>query len=120
MVSCRVVEMECLEQLLNLADDMVRMFFGRFAEALGDTVDSDAVLVRAGEKGRFVAALPFVASQAISDNGRIETAEVRFGVGVVDGGGNVEGLHRCECSLAGQTGQRCFQSVPDLTRKIDE
>src|SRR5438874_10295855 len=75
----------------EIADDVVGLFFRRPIIFLSSTFDVDAVLICAGEKESLDALLPFRSRNRVRHNHRVQVPEVRQTVGVVDGGGDVEG-----------------------------
>ena len=69
-----------------------------------------AVLVGAGQKVGAVAVEPMPARQEVGDDGGVGVAEVRFGVDVVDRGGDVESLLHGAC-LGGKPQNTRFRSA---------
>src|SRR5438477_10469799 len=80
--------------LLEIADDVIGLLLRRAIVLLRRALDIDAVLVGAGEKKRFDSLLTFRTRNRVRYDHRIEMAEVRQAVSVVDGRGDVEGLHQ--------------------------
>ena len=93
VAAVRRVQMEHGEHLLELIGDAVGVLFGLDALTVCDALDVDAVLVRARQEKLLKAALTFVARQRIGNDGRVETAKMRFPVDVVNRRGDVEGFH---------------------------
>src|SRR2546423_4241758 len=79
--------------LLEIADDVIGLFLRSAIVLLRGALNIDAVFVGAGEKKCFDSLLAFRARNRIRHDHRIEMAEVRKAVGVVDGGCNVKSFH---------------------------
>src|ERR1043165_8106213 len=89
------VQSELAESLFEVGDDLISVLFRRDALKLSVALNIDSVLVGSRQKVGLVSALTVVASQAISDNRRIETAQMREAVCVIDWSCDVKSFHRC-------------------------
>ena len=91
-------DVQLFPEVLEDGHDAVGQLVGVDA-LLGGRLDHlDAVLVGAGEEERVVAGQAVIAGDGVGADGGVNVAEVRLGVGVVDGGGDVEG-HGISCQL---------------------
>ena len=77
--------------LREIANDIVSLFLRRAIVLLRGALDVDAVFVCAGDKESLDALLPFRSRNRIRHDHRVQMSEVRQAVGVIDGGGDVEG-----------------------------
>ena len=91
IAAMRSIQPKRRRHLREIADDVVGLFFRRPIIFLSSTFDVDAVLICAGEKESLDALLPFRSRNRVRHNHRVQVPEVRQTVGVVDGGGDVEG-----------------------------
>jgi hypothetical protein len=82
---------------LEFGGDEVAVVSGRLSNAPGRALDVDPVLVRAGGQHRLVALQAFEAAHDVRNDGRVGVANVRRGVDVIDGSGQVV-LHR-DCAM---------------------
>ncbi len=80
------------EELPEIAENLLVAVYkvgGGDAEFFGGAFDIDAVLVGAGEVGDVEAAHALVARDHVADDGGVGRADVRAGVRVIDGSGEV-------------------------------
>src|SRR3989442_5729231 len=80
--------------LLEIADDVIGLFFGSAIMALGGALDVYPVLVGAGKKKCLNALLSLLTRNRVRYDHRIEMAQVRDAVGVIDGCGDVKSFHQ--------------------------
>ena len=85
-----VGDLQFLPNPLKHRDNAVGQLLGLDLLLLGGLDHLDAVLVGAGEEKRVVAGQAVIAGNRVSAEGGVDVAEMRLGVGVVDGGGDVK------------------------------
>src|SRR5437588_8923587 len=88
------IEPKRRRHLLEIADDIIGLFFWRAIVALRGALDVDPVLVGAGKKERLNSLLPLLTRNCVRYDHRVEMAQVRQAVGIIDRCSYVEGGHR--------------------------
>src|SRR5881396_4154632 len=80
--------------LLEIADDIIGLFLWRAIVALRGALDVNRVLVGAGKKKRLNTPLSLLTRNRVRYDHRVEMAEMREAVGVIDGCGDVKSFHQ--------------------------
>src|SRR3712207_3367668 len=93
VAAVRRVQVEHTVLLFEVVCDAACLLAWGDAFALGYALDVDAVLVRACQEEGLKPSLPLVAFETVGDDCRVETAQVRLPVDVVDRCRNVESFH---------------------------
>ena len=87
------IQTKLARHLLEIADDVIGLFFRRASGFLCRALDVDAVFVSAGQEISFDAMLTFSARDRVGHDHRVEMTEVRKTVGVIDWCSDVESVH---------------------------
>ena len=87
------VQTELAESFFEACDDFVSILLWRYPSTLREPLYIYPVLVRSRQKVGFITTLTVMTLQAIRDNRRIETAQMREAVGVVDRRCDVKSFH---------------------------
>ncbi len=80
--------------LLEIADNVISLFFRRAIITLRCALDVDPVLIGAGKKKRLNSLLSLLTRNRVRDDHRVQMTEVRQAVGVVDRRRDVEAFHQ--------------------------
>src|SRR5882724_1693888 len=94
IAAVRRIQAEGCGHLLEIADDVIGLFLRSAIVEFGRALNVYAVFVGAGQKKGFDALLSLTPRDQVSDNHRVQVAQMREAVGVIDGRGDVEGGHR--------------------------
>jgi len=93
------IQTKLRRHLLEVIDDVVRLFFGRAAGAFGCPLDVDTVLISAGKKKRLDRLLALMARDCVRHDHRIKVTEMWQAVGVVNRSRDVESVHGVTSNL---------------------
>src|SRR5437667_12872320 len=94
VATVRGIKAESRGHLLEIADHVIRLFLRSAVVQLRCAFNVDAVFVGPGEKESLDSLLSLMTRDRVSHNHRVQVAQMRETVGVVDGRGDVEGGHR--------------------------